>query len=246
MSISESNSVSLKCQLIAPLRDEQKASGEKIPITAHRGRITVDDLSEQIVNQGSLVRRPDVRAVLDNVGKAAQVSLCKGDAVSIDGLGIIDLKIGGVVNPDGTWKKGPFIYPVMRFEKTFCEQIQSLTRIEIIPTRVLVPEIYAVTDGASQKENSVITPGGLGGITGTGLKIHPTISDEGVYLVKSDEPGAIPIKIGAFLWMKSTELSFAWPLELESGASYGLEVRARIAGGKNLRTSNWQNTLTVL
>ena len=244
MSISDSKSASVKCQLreatLAHMQDRQQL----VPMSSHRGRISTDGLVEQILNQGSTVRGADVKAVLDNLGKAIFAVCSRGEAVSIPELGIITPRVGGVANRDGTWVSGPYVYLNMRFENSLSAAIQDKAQIEIVEATTVMPSITTVVDVASGTRNESLTSGSLGSIKGKNLRFDATKSDEGLYLIPA--AGGEAVKVALFERNSPVKLTFQWPSGLISETQYKVQVRARIGSSKTLRESAIGAILTVV
>ncbi len=83
--------------------------------------------------------------------------------------------------------------------------------------------------------------GGIGELAGSRLKYDDTQADEGVYFVAT---AGGETKVTIVQKNKPAELVFSIPATLVPG-TYNIEVRARIAGGTELRIGRLDPVLTV-
>jgi len=235
--------MALKVQLMPALRTEQRAEGKLIPRGKTGKRVKASELAEFIVRQGTTVRKPDILAVMENLGQAIRTLCSGGDSVTLPNLGIVTPQIGGVADKDGKWVDGPYTYLTMRFDSDLSYQFSGEVSTEIVSATKRFPEIVAVTDVASATQNETLTSGSMGNVKGKNLRFNATKSDEGLYLIPT--AGGDEVKVALFESNTSVKLTFQWPSGLTSGTEYKVQIRARLPGTKTLRESAIGAILTV-
>jgi len=232
----------IQYQVRSALTTEQKNAGLKIPMASTRGRLTETDLAREIIRQGTTVREADVLAVLKNISNAVAARCKNGESVTIPSLGIITPRIGGVMDKDGKWIDGPYVYLGMKFETALAEDIQLNATIEQISVKKNMPQILRFFDAASATENTTATMDSAAEINGLNLRFNPTKSDEGLWLAPVN-PELPAVKVGAFLQNSPSRVIFTVPAGLQIGTLYKPLLRARAPGCKLLRESTTDVTV---
>lgn len=102
-----------------------------------------------------------------------------------------------------------------------------------------LPSPLAYLDINSGEPNSLLTPGGMGQLSGYRLKIDPTDPEQGIFLIHS---GGTVTRVQVIGQNTPGQLMFMLPAPLPSG-SYTLEVRARF--GESLRSGDLDRKLSV-
>ncbi len=103
------------------------------------------------------------------------------------------------------------------------------------------PNPIEYRDVGSDTTNDQITPGNIGQLSGNRLKFDPAQADEGLYFVPTADTG--DVKVTTIQKNKPSQLVFLVPALVAGG--YNLEVRARIAGGTELRIGRLDPVLTA-
>ena len=235
--------MSLKVQFRPALRAEQKAEGKLIPHGKTGKRIKASELAEFIVRQGTTVRKPDILAVMENLGLAIQTLCSGGDSVTLPNLGIVKPQIGGVTDKDGKWIDGPYTYLAMQFNTGLNKLFSNEVSVEMVSATKRFPEILTVTDVATNTQNESLTSGSMGSVKGKNLRFNATQSDEGLYLIPT--AGGDEVKVALFESNTAVKLTFQWPAGLISETQYKVQIRARIGSSKTLRESAIGAILTV-
>ena len=97
-------------------------------------------------------------------------------------------------------------------------------------------------DVNSATTNSLLTPGGIGSITGEELKYDPDNAAEGIFLVPAG--GGDAIKIAVVATRTEGRLMFSIPTGIQAG-SYTLEVRKGYGATSAIRVGSLNEMLEV-
>ncbi len=226
---------------------EQKERGEYIYVTQMGKKLTGTKLAKLIAAEGTTVSEADVLAVLRNLGKVIVNEVMHGMAVEIPGVGSIHLHAGGVMDKEGNEvsEKGRRFRMKMTFNKALQNQVVSPDNISVVLVdfKAKTPVLTRFEDALSGTLNTQLTPGGMAGIRGKHLRIHPLMGDEGVWFVPQGEGETV--RATTFLDNKPSRLTFAVPAELQKGMTYRVEVRNRINRSKKLAVATLTELLTV-
>ncbi len=115
-------------------------------------------------------------------------------------------------------------------------------KVEKITGQLPSPELVEFMDVNSGTVNSLITPGGIGNITGEELKYNPENAAEGIWFVPAGEGEAAKVDVVAT--RTEGRLMFSIPSGLQAG-NYTLEVRKGYGKDTTLRTGSLHETLEV-
>ncbi len=226
---------------------EQKDRGEYIYATQMGQKLPTAKLAKLIAASGTTVSEADVLAVLHNIGEVIANEVMHGMAVEIPGLGSIHLFANGVMDKDGNEiadKARRF-----RMKMTFSKSLQNMVispdnlSVTLQDFKAKTPVLTRLEDALSGTTNETLTPGGIAGIRGHNLRIHPLMGDEGVWFVPQGEGDVV--RATAVLDNKPARLSFSIPAGLQQGMSYRVEVRNRINRSKKLAIGTLTELLTV-
>jgi len=105
------------------------------------------------------------------------------------------------------------------------------------------PTLLAYRDLFTSTTDTWATPANVGTINGLRLQSDPGAADEGVFFVPA--AGGEEHRAALVQRNKPRELVFIVPNTLTLGATYHLEVRARLNGAEDLRTGRLPATLDV-
>jgi len=116
------------------------------------------------------------------------------------------------------------------------------TKVEKLTAQQPSPILVEFLDVNSATTNSLLTPGGIGSITGEELKYNPENTAEGIFLVPAS--GGEATKITVVATRTEGRLMFSIPTGIQAG-SYTLEVRKGYGAGSTIRTGSLNETLEV-
>jgi DNA-binding domain/Domain of unknown function (DUF4469) with IG-like fold len=205
--------------------------------------IDLDGLAQRMIDQGSTVTKPDILAVLEDATKATESALLDGSRVLFGGLVDLFPRVQGVFNgltdtfDPARHRVDVGANPGSRIRKTIRDQAQVVKQETIKPTPAPL-EYFDVNTGGT---NDDLTPGGIGQLSGHRLKYDEVQADEGIFFLP--DGGGAETKVVTVQKNKPGQLVFLVPALASD--NYFLEVRARIAGGTELRIGRLAETLVA-
>ena len=113
--------------------------------------------------------------------------------------------------------------------------VEKQKAVELTPT----PTFYKET-GARVVAGKIIA-GNIGTLHGRRLAFDTKVTDEGIFFVGAEGPKR-EVRVKVYAVVHPTEIMFQVPDDLPSG-SWILEVRARVRGGKQLRSGRLSSAL---
>ena len=202
-----------------------------------------DALVQDIIDQGSTVGKPDILAVTAALKLACQRRVEQGQRVNYFGMVEFFPRIKGVF----TGATDVFDPARHRIDiganpgselREAVRQGATVAKVEAIKP---APSPIEYRDIGSDTTNDQLTPGNIGQLSGSRLKFDAAQADEGIYVVATIG-GAT--KVATVQKNKPSQVVFLVPAGLIAG-TYNIEVRARIAGGTELRIGRLDPVLTV-
>jgi hypothetical protein len=193
------------------------------------------DVIRHMIERGSTITRADILGVLEDFYAALQSLLELGASVNTDFSNFSSSIRGvftGITDPfdQSRHQITPVVNPGKRL-RAFYRSRLSAVRVEPGVSR---PVLLEFTDYATDERNSLLTPGGLGSISGHRLKIDTDNPDQGIFFLHS---GGTEYRAQTIADNKPSRLIFLIPAGLLPG-EYTLEVRTDKKG-------QLQETLTV-
>ena len=203
--------------------------------------IDIEGIIPRVLKRGTLVTETDVRAVLTIFFDEVTDLVADGNTVL---LPLVNIRPG---------IKGVFTNAADSFDSSRHSKKASLSpgvlltkkmdeaKVEKLSGYHPSPELLEFTDINTQTINTLITPGGIGKITGSELKFNPANPLEGLFLV--DSAGAAT-QVSIFATRTEGTLMFSIPSTLGIG-SYTPEVRKGYGANASLRTGVLNEPVTV-
>jgi hypothetical protein len=219
------------------MKDEDKYRG----IVKSKGTLAQKDIIKRMLSQGSTLTRQDCLAAIDLYINTIGAALAEGYNVVTDG-GVYSLSMRG--NFDDL----DDLYDGKRHELAINIQpgrllTQSLSDVTMSKQLATIqqprPEAYINSDDS--QPNDVLTPGGLGRLTGHFLKYDHSDPEQGLFLVNGDANG---IRIEMIGKRTAREVVFMVPPDLTPG-EYTLQVRVRFGQDEHLVVGVLRQKLTV-
>jgi hypothetical protein len=201
----------------------------------------LDAVIDRVIQQGSTVTRADLVSALEGYFTAIEAMVLEGMNVNTPSANY-SVSIKGVFNgatdsfDASRHQVTATVTPGKRFRAAIKARAQAVKGEAARP----MPNPVEFTDMNSGERNSVATPGGMGRLVGSRLKVDPADAAQGVYFVAADGTATQVQVLGQ---NKPAELMFLVPA-LAAG-DYTLEVRAAIRGGPDVRTGALPATLAV-
>lgn len=184
---------------------------------------TVDDIIDIAMKRGSLVTRPDLKAVLELVFEVMTDEVAEGYSLSTP-LCHVRQSIRGVFeNDEAVFDKDKH---EVRPSITAGALLEKKMR-DVIPVKDTakksVPMPGKVYDQISGAKDGEITPGGMALLKGTKLLWDALDTDQGLFFIDSAHAET---KVDAVLEAGATKISFQIPAALATG-NYTLQLRSR-------------------
>ena len=207
------------------------------------GSLDLDSLVDRMIAQGSTTTRADIMAVLEDSVLACEGALQDGLRINYGGLVELFPRIKGVFrgavdafdSARHTVDVGANAGIRVRNTVRANAKTQKVEAIKPAPSPIEYVDIGSATT------NDQITPANIGQLTGSRLKFDTLQADEGAYFVAT---AGGETKVATVQRNKPSQLVFLIPAGLLAG-TYNIEVRARIAGGTELRIGRLDTVLTV-
>ena len=201
-----------------------------------------DELIDEITGPGSILKPTETDAVIDNYWSTIIDYISKGEAYSDDYIST-RFSISGVFqDEEDQFDEARHKVVVSVLPKDSVTEAATEISLRRVEGESVVPEVTTVYDWGSATNDDTLTPGDVLEVTGTHLKIHNNVSDEGVYFVnQSDDTEAEATQIRT---NEPKTLTLRIPDSLVAGA-YRIEVRNTHHDSETLRTGIFTPELTV-
>jgi hypothetical protein len=207
--------------------------------------VGLNELADQIVDQGTTVRKADILAVLENMCLACENFLIMGFRVQIGGVCELFPRIkGNFVGPEDTFDPARHTIEVganagARIRKAVQERAKVTKNATILPK----PDPLGYADLGSGQVNSTVTVGSIGTVYGARLRTDDEVADEGIFFVNTADGSETQVPPANIQKNSPGELVFLIPF-LADG-NYNLQVRAHFSKDGQLRTGTLSAELTV-
>lgn len=208
------------------------------------GRAGQDELADRMLSLGSTVGKADVLAVLSLLDEATEALVLEGYRVDLAGIVDVYPRMQGVFNGpgDGFDKSRHTLGVTANPSPGFISRIRQDASVSKEETVKPVPNPIEFRDAATGNSNGPVTPGNIGTLSGSRLKLDPAAPDEGIYFIAST--GGAVTKVATVSTNKPGQLVFLIPAGLASG-EYSIQVRSRIFGSAETRIGTLDATLSV-
>lgn len=186
------------------------------------GSIDEEGVIEQMMRQGSTITRADIKAVLDNYHTAIITLVLEGFKVTTRTANY-GASIKGIFSGahDTFSSDRHHLEPQVSAGAELRREMHRNGRTGKMEGGINAPRLLAYTDVNSGSRDSLVTPGGLGRVTGYRLKFDPADPEQGIFFIAGDASTRVEV-VGK---NKPGELMFLVPATLGPG-SYTLLVQA--------------------
>lgn len=205
-----------------------------------QGHATEADLVARMLQRGTTLTEPDLRAMLSLLPGVIADLLAEGRTLST-GFAHFGTSLPGVFPSEEaafdptTHQIRARLTPGPALEKCLATQI----RVERIDAARPGPFLKAVYDATTHSRNERLTPGAPVRLTGTGLKLDEAAADEGVFFQQGQ---ANPLRSAVVVRNSPSELIVVAPPDL-TGPDWTVLVRNRYHRGTDLREGSSPTSL---
>jgi len=217
----------------------------------------VEELIERVLQRGSTLNEGVLRAAAVELGEAVKSLLLEGARVQLFDLADFWPRVKGVFvsGSDGFDPARHRVDVAVTASAWLRNAVRAEAVVRLVEAVKPAPSLSRFHDNGSGTTDDQLTPGNIAELRGGRLKFDPGQSDEGVFLIKTDDGpggggGETQVPAGAVPTNKPSKLLFLIPKSLTPGA-YHVEVRARMGtppsgpDTRELRVGRLDATLTV-
>lgn len=202
----------------------------------------LEDVIERMVQHGSTVGKADILSVLEDYYSTVERMVLEGVNVNTPGANYRTSIRGVFEGLTDTFDPSrhqvrAVVNPGKRFRRAVEKRAQPVKKEPVRPA----PTPLEYIDLSSGARDSVVTPGGMGQVTGRRLKFDPADAEQGIFFVAEDGTETKVDLVGRNM---PADLMFMVPESLTAG-TYTLEVRAVLRNRDDLRVGALEDPLTV-
>lgn len=227
--------------------EPHKSAGNLIGAVLSKGTVSKKQLIKNIVEKSGL-SDAQAEAFLVAYNKTAEELILMGHDLPFGNLLYLHLGVRGVFDANGLPLEGKA--PEFRINIVMQPALRKILGQVPYTTKRRGPKLpipMVLEDISGQERNTVLTRGGIAKLFGDGLKFHPLMGDEGLYLVPVNAgEGVGVVKVTHFSHNKNTELDFQTPDGVQEGEAYYVEIRKRFPKTKILRAARLAEAVTIL
>lgn len=208
-----------------------------------RNVLTSDDLIDRCLRRGTTLTRTDITAAVNLFMDEAVVAVAEGNNLNTPLVNIKPSITGVFTSKSDTFDGSRHTKrAALSMGSALAKGMQEATT-EKIQEPAASPFLLEYVDANSGTNNSTVTPGSIGTITGADLKFDPANAVEGIFFVPTG--GGAETKVVVISTRTEGKLVFLVPAALSAG-TYRLEVRRAYTAAKTLRTGELAEVLSVL
>lgn len=214
---------------------------DHLAIVQDQNSRSIEDIIDIMINRGSTVTKADALSVIEEYEAAIAEVLNNGDSV-ITPLMKVSASIQGVFEDEfDAFDPSRHYVRLNVHPGERISEIAGNATVERIQASRPEPHPQVFKDVITDTTNESITSGGVGELRGSRLKVDPSDTDQGVFIIASD--GA-ETRADTYIRNKPANLIFMIPDSLTSG-DYELEVRATINDSDKIRSGHLDATLVM-
>lgn len=214
---------------------------DHLAVVQNQNPRTMEDITDIMIGRGSTVTKAEALSVIEEYEAAIAQVLTEGDSVNTP-LMRISASIPGVfTSPGDRFDRERHYIRLNVNAGGRISEIADMLSAEKVDADQPKPELQLFRDVASDTTGETLTPGGVGELNGSRLKIDPTQTDQGVFFMAAN--GA-ETRSDTYIRNKPANLIFMIPDSLASG-EYDIEVRTVLHNTDNLRTGRLDVSLVA-
>jgi hypothetical protein len=210
--------------------------------------VGVDKLIERAVAHGAGFSSTVAHAVVTALDQEAVDALAGNETVTY-GLAHHSIHVEGIfIGDNAEWN--PEVNKLVVKSSVVSKVRQTISKriVKVLGKATNKFGINKVVDQKSDKENSTITPGGIGIILGQRIQVVGTDPTVGVFLTVKGTTNAVKIDPKDFSANQPSKISLIWPATLQPD-DYTLSITTQYSAGGTPRekpqTTTFEQTLTV-
>lgn len=196
---------------------------------------------DEMIGRGSTVTKAEALSVLEEFEAAVERALDQGHSINTP-LFRISASIKGVFYEQDHFDKSKHYVKLNVTPGARIGEIAEKLAVEKVDAKAAVPFIQNFKDIASDTTNEIMTPKGVGEITGSRLKIDESDPAQGIFFIDVDGKEK---KSETLIRNKPANLIFMLPTGLAKGPCT-VEVRAVYKNNKELRIGRLSSPLQIV
>lgn len=212
-------------------------------VVQHDKSFSTEDVLDAMMGKGSTVTKAEALSVMEEFAYGIETLLKNGGTINTE-LFNLSVSVQGVfINKNDSFDPKRHRIKINISAGMRLKKLEKELKAEKVAADRPMPTPVDFKDVNSNTVNDSLSPGGVGQLTGSRLKIeNEADASQGIYLIA--ENGS-EIKVSKLIRNKPAEVLFMIPEGLTSG-KYTLEVRTQIRGVKELRKGSLPYDLTVV
>jgi hypothetical protein len=201
---------------------------------------TFDDIVDNMLRRGTSLTQTDIEAVIDLFFTECEEQIACGRPLNLPFFNGMPVVGGTFTGPEDSFDPERHTIRYKLSPGTRIRKAVSQIKPEKVAFQEKLPLITQFNDVTSQTTNSVITPKGIGELSGSKLQIDTSDPLQGIFFMHHN---GTETKVDIIAYNQSSKLIFQVP-ELLNG-KYTVEVRIKLLNSGTLRTLRLYKQLTV-
>ncbi len=202
-----------------------------------------DSLIDHMTEASTTLSREQIAQAMKTLAQTVTGLLADGHRVTVAGLvqffPVMSGKFRGA--DDEFDKKRHELGVAAAVGQKLVDEVKSRAVLEKRKPAELTPTPTYYKETGIQAHAGRLITGNIGTLHGRRLAFDPKVTDEGVFFVSADAPRR-EVRVKVYATVQPAEVVFQVPDGLDSGR-WTLEVRARVRGGRQLRSGRLSSTL---
>jgi hypothetical protein len=204
--------------------------------------LSLEDIVKLATKRGTSLTETDLTGAANLLFEVITDEVANGNSVTLSLVNVRPGIKGVFASATDSFDSGRHIKRATLSEGLLLSSKMKTAKVEKITAEMPSPVLVEYMDINTGTANSLLTPGGIGNITGEELKYNPENEAEGIWFVPAG--GGDAVKVTVVATRTEGRLMFSIPSGLQSG-SYTLEVRKGYGTNATLRTGSLNDMLEV-
>lgn len=203
--------------------------------------LKMEDIVKRMMKRGTMVTESDVLAVLNLYNEVVSDEIANGATVNLPLANFRPSIRGTFRDANDSFDPSRHIKRASVSQGLLLAEKMRNAAVEKVTTSLPSPEITEFVDFNSGESNAVLTPGGIGRVSGEELKFDQSQSDEGIFFVATD---GSETRVEIIASLTEGQVMFQIPNTLTAG-DYTLRIRRAYTSSRTIRTGQLDGNLTV-